>query len=309
MIPHPGEVIAERDGLRVIDCRSCGYAHLAKLPSDAALAEFYKSEFWQVDKAGALALLESRREWWDMTHADWLSRLELETLGRTLLDVGCGYGFFLSQAKARGWEIHGLELSTEAVAYCKAQGLTGIWQIGWKETFDLLSVEQEGIKPAESYRTVRKRFDVISALWLIEHLPDPLEFLRWCRWHLYSGGALLIVCPNEWTRAQTEANAVVVEENWWIDKNHINYFNMATLANLLGRAGFQAVEWLNTYPIDEFISMKMDYVNNPGLGPMIHSRIEKHEMESSTAFRLENAATRSRQGRGRDIVCITRVDV
>lgn len=36
-----------------------------------------------------------------------------------LLDVGCGYGFFLKIAEVRGWEAIGLDLDPQGVAYAK----------------------------------------------------------------------------------------------------------------------------------------------------------------------------------------------
>jgi len=37
----------------LVRCRSCGFVHLAKKPTDGTLAEFYRSRFWQHEKAGA----------------------------------------------------------------------------------------------------------------------------------------------------------------------------------------------------------------------------------------------------------------
>lgn len=295
MPTHDGPIIAERDGLRVVECRECGYAHLSGFPKSTDLETYYTSEFWEKDKLGELALYEDRRAWWAMTHADWLSRLEHEILGRTLLDVGCGYGFFMHTAQARGWHTLGFELSKAACGYASKLCNGGLWCGNWENR------DASGSAP--------EKFDAISALWLIEHLPDPPEFLKWCHDHLYSSGALLIVCPNEWTRAQTEANEKVEKKCWWVDKTHLNYFNIATLGNLLGRAGFQVVEWLSTETIENFIGAgDGNYVDNPELGPRLHHEIEELDMLMKQSDRIGRATHRARRGEGRDIVSIARVD-
>src|SRR3990172_3816194 len=100
---HAGPLLGERDGLRVIDCRACGYAHLETLPSTDDLDRFYASSFWQVEKVGALARIEEQRDWWAAIYGDWLELVEQYAPGRTLLDVGSGYGHFMQAASRRDW--------------------------------------------------------------------------------------------------------------------------------------------------------------------------------------------------------------
>jgi 2-polyprenyl-3-methyl-5-hydroxy-6-metoxy-1,4-benzoquinol methylase len=38
-----------------------------------------------------------------------------------LLDVGCGFGFFLLEAQRNGWEVYGTELSKIAVKYANTK--------------------------------------------------------------------------------------------------------------------------------------------------------------------------------------------
>ncbi len=295
MKTHSGEVIAERDNLRVIQCRECGFAHLDRLPPGVELSQYYMAEFWQKDKAGELALYEDRREWWSMVHSDWLSRLEVATLGRTLLDVGCGYGFFLKTAIERKWHITGFEPSQTAADYATKLCGNGIWCGDWQHR-------------DRSYDAPEK-FDAISALWLIEHLPDPEAFLLWCHQHLYSGGVLLVVCPNEWTAAQYSADAIVHKRGWWIHPTHLNYFNMATLGNLLGRTGFKIVEWLATFPIEKYImNGEENYVDHPEMGPEIHRIIERSEMHMQPDKRLTLYHDLARMSGGRDIVAIAQMN-
>lgn len=178
---HSGPVLAQRDGLTVIDCRACGWAHLDPLPvvEDA----YYRDTFWSEKGAGWLAKYEAERDWLDMRNGDWLSVVE-EHLGskHALLDVGCGYGFFMNTANKLGWPTYGIEPSIEAAQYARQFG--SVADCSW--------VDYNG-----------NDFDCISALWLLEHLPNPFEFLAWARAHLAPGGVLLLCVPQEWTYPQS----------------------------------------------------------------------------------------------------------
>src|SRR3972149_6891780 len=72
---HHGVIIGERDGLRVLDCAGCGYAHLETMPEAAKLDSYYASDFWQKDKAGELGRYLEQRDWLTAHYGDWLALL------------------------------------------------------------------------------------------------------------------------------------------------------------------------------------------------------------------------------------------
>ena len=286
---HPGPVLAQRDNLTVIDCQSCGYAHLDALPSPDELERFYTSEFWQSTKAGALADFERAAEWWAAIHEDWLSLVETHTRGRTLLDVGAGYGLFLKSANLRGWSSVGIEPNTEAAAYSRKHNPCKVLARDWELAHDA-------------------RFDCISAHWLIEHLPVPLDFLKWCRSKLNPDGVLLAAIPQEWTEAQADANEIVKKKNWWVDKTHLGYFSSVSFYNLLGRAGFRVVDSLATYPIETLLTEETNYVDNPEMGKNIHAEIRKYELGLTRGKRISEYRNRANRFSGRDLIVVAKYD-
>jgi 2-polyprenyl-3-methyl-5-hydroxy-6-metoxy-1,4-benzoquinol methylase len=287
MINHAGPIIAERDGLTAINCRACGFIHLDWLPTGAELSAYYKDDFWQKEKAGWRERHEAEAGWLAMRHDDWLAVLAENTLGRTLLDVGCGWGHFLLRAlHHHGWRAWGIEPNAEAAQYCLARGVR------------LLDDDWQHLAGQEA----EYKFDAITALWLIEHLPNPAVFLRWCRARLYTGGTLVIAIPNEWSVLQDKANEEAAVKNWWLHKTHLSYWSAASIYGLLGRCGFRVVDALGTWPMEFNILLGADYTNDPDQGAKLHAGVREHELGLTQAARLKLGRDRGLHGEGRDLV-------
>ena len=96
-----------------------------------------------------------------------------------LLDVGTGFGFFLAEMKKRGWDVTGVEISKKAMDY--ARDVLGL-------TIYLGPLEKVGFP--ESH------FDVVTGFYIIEHIPNPVVFLKECYRILKPGGLLLLRYPH-----------------------------------------------------------------------------------------------------------------
>ncbi len=95
-----------------------------------------------------------------------------------ILDVGCGRGFFLTQAKKRGWEVYGTEYSPKAVELCASNGIdmkTG------KLSTDLFNI---------------KDFDIITSFEVLEHINNPNEELKHINNLLRKGGLFYCTTPK-----------------------------------------------------------------------------------------------------------------
>ena len=79
---------------------------------------------------------------------------------------------------------------------------------------------------------LRKKYDVILALDIIEHLSNPGEFLKRCKTHLRKKGVLLITTPN------SLALTYQIEGRFYLNKEHVNIYQEKTIKELLRRAGF-----------------------------------------------------------------------
>jgi predicted TPR repeat methyltransferase len=130
------------------------------------------------------------------------------------LDVGCSTGSFMAEARRVGITIEGLEMSASAVEQARAQGLAA--HHGVVETF-----------------VPRQRYAMITAFDLVEHLRDPVGFVRTAASWLSPGGVLAIAVPNIASLA-----ARMMRRHWYYYAvpDHLHYFTPSTVRRLLALA-------------------------------------------------------------------------
>jgi SAM-dependent methyltransferase len=90
-----------------------------------------------------------------------------------LLEVGCGEGFLLAAARARGYEVFGLEPHPARARRVKEQ-----LGIDVQESF----IEEAGL--------LKEAFDVVYHCDMLAHFPDPIRCLRLMASSLRDGGVL-----------------------------------------------------------------------------------------------------------------------
>jgi SAM-dependent methyltransferase len=147
-----------------------------------------------------------------------------QRLGRSgsLLDVGAATGFFVEVAARHGWQSEGLELSADAVEIGKAKG----------------RAIRQGILEEE---IGEGRYDAITMLDVLEHVPKPMETLAAVKRLLRQEGVLFINVPDV-----RSLLARFLGKNWQaiIPPEHLTYFSVASLSAALTTAGFKNIRIL-----------------------------------------------------------------
>jgi SAM-dependent methyltransferase len=140
----------------------------------------------------------------------------------SLLDVGCGQGWFLSAARSAGWRTAGVELSEEAAAAARHRGLA------------------VDVSPLEQAAPAGAPFDAITMWHSLEHTLDPLAALRQVRRLLKPGGVVLIAVPNLMARGLAARGP-----DWiWLQQPFVHpwHFSARALARCMRQAGLGPVK-------------------------------------------------------------------
>lgn len=113
-------------------------------------------------------------------------RVEAEIDGRDVLDIGCYDGTLLAALSGR-WRRHGIEPSADAARIARSRSVDIL-----ASSLDALDLA-DGVAQAEGpLPGTAKRFDVICAVDVVEHVPDPGAFMARMVRRLTPRGLLIV---------------------------------------------------------------------------------------------------------------------
>lgn len=214
-----------RSGYSLRRCTKCGLVYLAEQersinldffkdisPSTSSCGQFPdKVEYWTLPDYYA-----KYKKVFDYYFEERIQRiLSAAPRARSLLDIGCGYGFFLKYAQDYIDNVVGVELNPNVAEVAKAAGLPV-----YNRSAESLSGEEF--------------FDCIVMCDVLEHLQDPLATLMLCNKMLNPGGVLYIQVPN------LLGFKLPYGHSWGLP-HHIWQFGKKSLSSLLVEAGFSNI--------------------------------------------------------------------
>ncbi|HEX5215838.1 MAG TPA: class I SAM-dependent methyltransferase [Vicinamibacterales bacterium] len=158
----------------------------------------------------------------------------LETLLRfqrppaRILELGSAHGGFVALMRWAGFEARGLELSPEIVALATQLFGVPMWQ-----------------GPIEDQPITAGSLDLIAAMDVLEHLPDPVATLRHCVSLLAPGGQVLVQTPQYREGAtleqlQAEGHRFVEQLK---EREHLYLFSATSVKRLAAVAGVPHVSF------------------------------------------------------------------
>ncbi len=208
---------------RIVACEACTLVQLETRPTPAELEALYAGGYFEgVGKDAGYEAYSNQEAEYFATFDDDLRRIGEFLPGGTVLDVGCGYGYFVRRALAAGYDAYGIDLSAEGIQEAEKHA-PGRFFRGTLGEVDSLA---------------GRRFDVLFASHLIEHITEPAHFLATCVDHLTEEGLLVLVTPN------VESWLARISGPRWVSfkiPEHVAYYSPRTMRRLLDDAGLEVV--------------------------------------------------------------------
>lgn len=148
-----------------------------------------------------------------------IALVQSELKEKNVVEIGSAKGYLLALMKNLGWDVQGVEISTEASDYAQSKlnipTFTG--------TIDDYAIELK-----------MKKFPIALAIDVIEHVPNPIEFLINIDKILLDGGLLIIDTPNGDSK-----NIEYLGLKWpAFNPFHIYFFSISNIQTLLTRMGY-----------------------------------------------------------------------
>jgi 2-polyprenyl-3-methyl-5-hydroxy-6-metoxy-1,4-benzoquinol methylase len=245
-----------------------GFFQVYPIPNQMDLEEYYSKKYYQAPTVATysknyneeeLRLTQIAAEVTDFV----LKRNSLNS-NSNLFDVGCGEGFFMSFLEQLGWSVCGTDYSEEGI---KAQN---------PHLFNSISF---GNAELDIDRRIAEgqKFKLINLGNILEHVIDPICFIRKIKALIDIDGVLRIVVPNDTSKLQALLKSLgKSNDEWFSAPDHLSYFNFNSLTNFVNQEGFNVIDSYGDFPIEIFLMNDFsNYYNIKESGPQAHlSRVK-----------------------------------
>ena len=228
------------------------------------MENFDKSE---IEKFSSLA-----DQWWDPSgkfkplhlinplRADYISS-KVNLKNKKILDVGCGGGILAESLALKGANVKGIDLADGPLEVAKI-----------REQKRNLGITYEKI---ETYKLIKKKekFDVITCLEMLEHVPDPEKTVKECSELLNNNGDIFFSTINRNLKAFTLAILGAEYILNILPKGTHDYEKLIKPSELLtyidnGGLDFSEIKGMTYIPFFDIVKLS----NDPSVNYIIHAR-------------------------------------
>ncbi len=195
-------------------CNKCGLLFNSPRLNDKELSNLYNRNYYFFNRDDSVEFQRISN-----LYLRTVALIQDKTVERRVVEIGSAKGYLLALLKHLGWSVQGIEISTEASEYALSR--FGV------PTFT-------GTIEDYSNSNHKDGFPVVLAIDVIEHVPNPIEFLNSVDNILRSKGVLIIDTPNGKSQ-----NIEHLNSKWkGFNPFHINYFSSQNLQSLLTNMGY-----------------------------------------------------------------------
>ncbi len=215
------------DGFAVAECPACGLVSTSPALPASEIGRYYPETYYGKKNRRFNPVLEKLVVFFRLRR---VREIERRAARGRVLDVGCGRGILPALMRTRGWDAHGVEISSTAARH---------------------AIEELGVPvfvgPLEESDYPEGFFDAVVIWHVLEHVQDPRAALAKARAILKPGGLLMVAVPN-FDSLQAKAGGPV----WFhLDvPRHYFHFRLRVLRKLLEEQGF-TVEKVSHFSLEQ----------------------------------------------------------
>ena len=225
----------EKGGFEILRCNSCCMVYLNYEPGRHWAGRFYSAGYFQGSADGrGYTNYDGCEKFLTVNFNQRIKDLSRYVKKGNVLDVGCGYGFFL-RCLGGNYTGFGIDVSEHAVGVAR----------------DRYGLDVR-VGPLERNTFPAKYFSLITMWDVVEHLRDPKASLQVLHGLLKDNGVVVLTTGNV-----DSLLARICGKRWhlYTVPEHLWFFSPHTLTNLLHQTGFRVVEMRN-----EWCYYSVDYI-------------------------------------------------
>ena len=228
------EIWATLDDFTAQKCKNCGMISMNPSLTQEGLLLYY-SDYLTNRLTSEKTLYEQRQQAY-LIDRNWI--LNFIDSGK-VLDVGCSGGQFLSTFDNVKWSKLGVDIEQSDADFAKKNFGINI-RVG-----DLTKLVWE------------EKFDLVMMRGVIEHILEPISYLKKCCELVKPGGFLYITATP-----MADSFAFFVYREKWIMFNppeHLHFFTLDILTSLLEKEGFELLNFHYQYQETPYANIEEDY--------------------------------------------------
>jgi 2-polyprenyl-3-methyl-5-hydroxy-6-metoxy-1,4-benzoquinol methylase len=231
----------------VFYCEACHHGFLSENQATDAKT-YYAENYRQEYSHNAEAAATNAREIFDVYKNHQRDRLKeivpYLSVSTELLEVGASSGQFLVNIKDRVARVNAIELDKACCAFMSAE----------------LGIEADSEFLRES-KFADQQYDVICAFQVLEHVEDPVVFLRELRQSAKKGATLFIEAPNLNDPLLSIWN-VEAYQKFFYHSAHLHYFTETSLKKAAMLAGFSEAQIEVSFTQDYNLLNHLNWIMN-----------------------------------------------
>jgi len=219
---------------RILRCTACGLLYIDPWPSEAEMHAVYGENYFQNTaflngaSEGLFGYVDYVAERFNkQPQYAAIAREAAELLGGAerrprLLEIGCGFGYFLDVAFEENFDVAGLEFNPFAVERLRR-----------KYAFPIFS------GALENTRLEPSAYDAVVMFDVVEHLRDPFSALRQIHAAMAPGGVLVLSTVD----AESVVSRLIGKrlEDFRRTREHLIFFGRKTMQQVLQDHGFEVL--------------------------------------------------------------------
>lgn len=231
VIPTKDHSVSKED-FDILECSNCSFRFTQNIPGPEYIGPYYKSEEYishSDTKEGIVNRLYHYVR--DLMLGKKFNLVNGLNKHKSLLDIGCGTGYFVNFVNQKGYRVDGVEVDADARAFSKKQ-----FDLDIKNTSALFD------------RSLNAPYGTITMWHVLEHVHDLEGYFKTINELLEDDGNLVIAVPNH-----SSYDGQYYKSYWaaYDVPRHLWHFSPETMDRLAQQNGFKIVKHA-TLPFDCF---------------------------------------------------------
>lgn len=221
--------------MKVYECFSCG-VHFLYPYNVPELETFYDGEYRKEYSGSYYYTDEKMEEFFEKSLPEAKVRVlrlrEYLKSSDDILEIGCGLGYYLSVVSRWVGCCYGVELDTRSSNYARKLGFQVENSV---DSFDM-------------------KFDKAFMFHVLEHIPNPVDYLKELKSKIKDDGILFIEVPNN-SDILLQGYDIKEFKDFYYQAAHIFNYNSKSLSYVLEKAGYEfKLKYIQRYDLSNHIN-------------------------------------------------------